>query len=395
MPTYKDPKTGKWNCQFYYTDWDGKRRHKHKRGFEKKKDADNYERSFNSFSNQELKMKDLMDDYLEYLDTSLALKNIKPSTHRTKKKYVQLYIYDYFVNAVASNIKPKDISMWLSKIQVMKKKPLAENSRYYQDLGLDAEKDRKTTLASRTLNIAKNQLGQIFRYGIANHGLTDDPTKGAAKIKFSTSDRRAKLWTIEQYQLFYDALDNEAYRAFYNTLYWAGLRIGEALALTANDIVPYKLNIDKNYVTFDGEEFLLTPKTDSSKRQVEIPRQLYHQLQDYISRLYDYKPTHPIFNLNEQTMRNHLNIRAVQLGLPIISPHILRHSYASMLYNQSKNIVVVANQIGHSNPNTTYKFYAHTIPGEDRTAVDDLEKLQKKSSGNNEIIIETEAVNPF
>jgi len=46
MPANRDKKTGKWNCQFYYTDWTGKKVKKMKRGFETKKEAQNWERHF-------------------------------------------------------------------------------------------------------------------------------------------------------------------------------------------------------------------------------------------------------------------------------------------------------------------------------------------------------------
>ncbi len=39
MPANRDKKTGKWNCQFYYTDWTGKKVKKMKRGFETKKEG--------------------------------------------------------------------------------------------------------------------------------------------------------------------------------------------------------------------------------------------------------------------------------------------------------------------------------------------------------------------
>ena len=42
MPANRDKKTGKWNCQFYYTDWTGKKVKKMKRGFETKKEAEIY-----------------------------------------------------------------------------------------------------------------------------------------------------------------------------------------------------------------------------------------------------------------------------------------------------------------------------------------------------------------
>ncbi|MCR5546086.1 MAG: Arm DNA-binding domain-containing protein [Lachnospiraceae bacterium] len=46
MPAYKDQKSGKWKCTFYYTDWTGKKVKKLKRGFATKKEAEDWERHF-------------------------------------------------------------------------------------------------------------------------------------------------------------------------------------------------------------------------------------------------------------------------------------------------------------------------------------------------------------
>ena len=46
MPVYKDDERGTWYASFYYTDWQGRRKLKKKRGFERKKDAQEFEREF-------------------------------------------------------------------------------------------------------------------------------------------------------------------------------------------------------------------------------------------------------------------------------------------------------------------------------------------------------------
>ena len=46
MPTYKDEKTGSWYCKFYYTDWQGNKKQKLKRGFKLQRDAKDWERKF-------------------------------------------------------------------------------------------------------------------------------------------------------------------------------------------------------------------------------------------------------------------------------------------------------------------------------------------------------------
>ena len=46
MPSYKDKNTNTWYCKFYYTNWQGEKKQKLKRGFDRKKDAQDCERNF-------------------------------------------------------------------------------------------------------------------------------------------------------------------------------------------------------------------------------------------------------------------------------------------------------------------------------------------------------------
>ena len=46
MPIYKDEKKGTWYVMTRYTDWQGVRKQKCKRGFSTKREAQNWERQF-------------------------------------------------------------------------------------------------------------------------------------------------------------------------------------------------------------------------------------------------------------------------------------------------------------------------------------------------------------
>ena len=67
MPAYKDNKTGKWFCKFYYTDWQGNNRQKWKRGFATKKEALAYERDFleKQSANPDMTFQNLYELYME------------------------------------------------------------------------------------------------------------------------------------------------------------------------------------------------------------------------------------------------------------------------------------------------------------------------------------------
>ena len=70
-------------------------------------------------------------------------------------------------------------------------------------------------------------------------------------------------------------------------LYWTGMRIGELLALTYNDIDLEKrtISINKSYQRLDGRDIITPPKTPKSKRIVTIPPFLAEELRDYMSHL--------------------------------------------------------------------------------------------------------------
>lgn len=69
------------------------------------------------------------------------------------------------------------------------------------------------------------------------------------------------LWTQGQFESFVQYEKKTAYKIAFNILFYAGLRQGELLALTPDDILDdSSLRINKNYAVVDGNEYFLTPK---------------------------------------------------------------------------------------------------------------------------------------
>ena len=64
-------------------------------------------------------------------------------------------------------------------------------------------------------------------------------------------------------------------------------------------------------------------------------------------------------------------------GLRDIRYHDLRHTYASQLLAQGEPVTYVSQQLGHANPQITFKIYAHWIPNRSqRQAVNRLPSLR-------------------
>lgn len=370
MPSYKDKKTGKWYCQFYYRDeLTGKNKHKVKRGFDKKKDADSWEIEFKSKKNttSDILMDTLFDEYIKHLYNLETLNILRKSTVATKIASINSYIRPHFKNVIAQNITTKHVNDWIVKLKTQK-------SRF---------RNSKFTLASKTVNSKRTILKQVFEYGINNYGLLFNPVEKSEKAKLYSSDNRSKLWTIEEYNIFYSNLgDDEQYKIIFNLLFYTGMRIGEALALTPADIRPYEITVKGTLRKINYKNSLITyigpPKNKSSMRKIEIPHFLYDQIINYINKLYGLKENQQIITYAYNTIYGKMIDIIEKTNLPKISPHILRHSYASILGSIS-DVVVVSHQLGHSSPKTTMQTYTHLLPGKANQAVEKYENLIKSS----------------
>ena len=358
MSVRKQP-DGRWEAYVNYKDWQGRPKVKHKMNFARKKDAQDFEAAFrNSSHHESIDMAQLIAEFKKDLTNKAALGNIKKSTLDLRLRQIRISIEPYFSQQDAEAVKPAHINEWLQTINTPTKVAERKSSNY--------------------LNQIRNVLEQIFEYGIKNFNLSGNPVKLSEKAKAFTSDKRERLWTLEQYNTFYASLTDEQHKVIFNTLFWAGLRIGECLALTPADLAPYSIRINKNLVQPRKEaQYITTPKRAASVRVVEIPASLYEQLKAYADKACD-NETDLIFNLTAHALNRLLTYKADKLQLPRISPHILRHSYASMLLALSKDVAVVSAQIGHSNPDTTLRVYSHMIPGSNRAMVDQLAALKDK-----------------
>ena len=98
MTAYKDEKTGKWFAKFYYTNWQGIKKQKWKRGFATKKEALGFERDFleQQSANPDMTFQNLYEIYMEDMAARL-----KQSTLLTKKWY---YRRIFFHSSVASRL---------------------------------------------------------------------------------------------------------------------------------------------------------------------------------------------------------------------------------------------------------------------------------------------------
>jgi len=158
------------------------------------------------------------------------------------------------------------------------------------------------------------------------------------------------------------------YRALFALLAFSGVRIGEALALRRRgvDLDRLLLLIASNWDT-NTRRFGL-PKSDAGIRSVDILPILAEILREYF-KTRQFAPDDLLFPspddnerpISYQTFHGVFSRALRAAGLPRVTPHSLRHTYASTLIASGVSINALQRSLGHSSPETTWNVYSHEI----------------------------------
>ena len=345
MPATRDGKM--WRSQFYYKDWQGVSHKKNKRGFRTKAEAEQWERDFlqQQQRNLDINFENFVQIYYEDMEHRL-----RENTMRTKKFIIDLKIIPYFKNKKMNEIKASDVRAWQNDLM-------------------------KKGYSQTYLKTVNNQLSAIFNYAVKYYDLRDNPCRKAGSIGKSHAGER-QFWTKQEFKQFLVTVEDkpEARMAFL-LLYWTGMRIGELLALTYNDIDLEKrtISINKSYQRLDGRDIITPPKTPKSKRIVTIPPFLAEELREYMSHLYGIMADERMFRFTKSYMEHEI-IRGIKAsGVKRIRLHDLRHSHASLLVEMGFTPLAIADRLGHEKIETTLNTYSHLYPNKQGELADRLE----------------------
>ena len=359
MPVYKE-ENGTWRARFYYIDHTGKRRETQKRGFKKKSEAQEYEREFlrKAQYNVDMTFESLVVLYFEDLSTRL-----KENTLETKKYLMELKIAPFFNKLKLSEITPNTIRAWQRKIlQYTNEKTGKKYSQTY----------------IKTMN---NQLVAIFNYAVRFYNLKENPCHKAGSIGKKNADEM-NIWSTEEFGKFINSekLVNPIAKTGFQILFWTGLRIGELLALTREDIDLEKktLRVNKSYQRLKGRDIITTPKTPRSNRIIEISDNLVNVLENYFEKLYDLKKKDRIFQCTKYLFEHEIKRIAKAENMESIRLHDLRHSHASLLIHLGVNPVLISKRLGHEKVETTLNTYSHIYPNANISMMNLLNDISAK-----------------
>lgn len=222
MPAYKDNVHNTWYCMFYFEDWTGQKKKKKKCGFKTKKEALEWESEFKLSANANMDMK--LIDFVEiyFRDKSGELKE---RTIKNKRYMIENRIIPYFGERRVNEITPSDVIQWQTEM-------------------------KKMNFSDCYLRMLQNQMTALFTHASKIYNLKNNPCKKVKKMGRSDS-RSLTFWTLEEYETFLDSVERDSrYFVLFETLFWTGMRIGELLALSKEDVdfENNQINIDQRII---------------------------------------------------------------------------------------------------------------------------------------------------
>lgn len=320
MPAYRDKRRGTWFASFYYTDWQGHRKLKKKRGFETKRDAKAFEEEFLRQSSRTCNMSfaSMVEIYLEDMRPRL-----RETTMQNKRYLMEHHVMPFFKDLPVNEITPAHVRKWQSEI-------LASG------------------FAPTYAKTIHNQLSAVFNYACKYYGLAANPARQAGSMGRNHADEMS-FWTVDQFNDFIQHVPKLPTRCGLSLLFWTGLRIGELLALTPADIdlEERTLTVSKSFQTIDGKEVITDPKTFKSRRVIPLPGKLCQEIRRYLDALYDPDPNDRLFPFTKHYFHHQMRDGCDACGLEKIRLHDLRHSHAALLIRLGTPILLVSQRLGH------------------------------------------------
>ncbi len=209
-------------------------------------------------------------------------------------------------------------------------------------LAFRSESIKKSTLVNK-INILKS----LFSFLTEEGYMEENPTDRIQKPSFNDNERRyLKLEEIEQIRI--DVKDNFKIMLF-ELLYSSGIRVSEAYDLNWEDIDFYNREIlvkhgkgDKARVTkmsIRAKLLLERYKNNRSDNHKWVLQSNYNQ------------------RMSTESIQRHIGDVGNIVNLEIkLTPHKLRHSFATTLSRRNTPIEVIQELLGHTDINTTKRY---------------------------------------
>jgi integrase len=278
--------------------------------------------------------------------------------------------------------------------------PLSDISRNHVRSVINQKLREGTKLA--TARLVLDVLKSCLNTAVEDELIAKNPAARAGKMLF-TDKRSKKIEALNRGVLAFllQTASEKFPQAYPIVLLLArtGMRIGEALALQVDDIdfgrreITVKRTWGSRSKVY-GEARINTPKS-GKPRSVDMSKQLAQVLKAYLkTRNTDSEqneeagslasqwlfPARNNMPLNPDTFRSQLWKPLLEASaLTYVKPHVLRHTFATLLIQNGESLAYIRDQLGHSSIKITVDTYGHLVPGANKKAVDKLDESVREA----------------
>lgn len=211
------------------------------------------------------------------------------------------------------------------------------------------EKDYSTTSVTRKIA----SLRGFYKWASSNEIIKFNPAGTLEQPKLP--QRLPKVVSTQEIDEIFSQKLDEFETVIFELLYSCGLRVSELVNLKLNDI-----DLNGKFLSCfgKGSKERIVPFGEKAKNSIKI----YLKVRDYIVKKYDIDNKQFLINENgKKVTRQEIYEIVSSMGEKIhkhISPHTLRHSFATHLLENGADLRVVQELLGHSNVATT-QLYTH------------------------------------
>lgn len=290
-----------------------------------------------------MKIQTLVTRFLEHAEIG---KNQSPKTVENYRHYLQR-----FVDWIGGDVSPKNIS--IDKIQ---------NFRLY--LNRLEDKNGGQLLSVKTQNYHVIALRAFLKYLIKN----DIETLAPEKIDLSKiPERTVEYLQRDELQRLFDAVPAEGVqgrrdRAIFETLYSTGLRVSELVSLNRSQV---DLQRREFMVRGKGRKPRIVFLSDAAAEAIQSYLKLRDDNFEPLFLNYRHSKKQEDITLGEKRRLSTVMVEYIvrkyarRAGIiKKVTPHVLRHSFATELLMNGADIRSVQEMLGHSSITTT-QIYTH------------------------------------
>ena len=228
-----------------------------------------------------------------------------------------------------------------------------------------------------TRNRKLYSLRSFFKYLMKKNILNDDPSSLIDATKTGTKSEPVYLRKKEINSFLnaiqnYDSKNQSRDLAITKVFLYCGLRISELVSLDLADI-----NYEDNSIKFYGK--------GNKERYVPLHQEALAAINNYLPdrnqiETNDKDAEQALFlsnrgnRISQRTIQIMVKKYAKKAGIKNpdrITPHKLRHSFATMVYKKTKDLRIIQELLGHSDISTT-QIYTHTDKEQRKDAVNQL-----------------------